>query len=100
MERLINQTLIYPSIQRNFIRLNMMELQADGYFRDYVHSHSQNQQPDSPGVSQNIDRQYKQTEGKPAGLRKYSSYWKRANQWEKRKKEANIFRLIKRSDTK
>jgi len=73
---------------------------ALGYSRDYAHNHSQHQEPDYPGVSPNIDRKYKQREGKPVGLRKYSSYWKRANQWEKRKKEANIFRLIKRSDTK
>ena len=101
---LISQTLIKslypPSIQRNFIRINMMEFQALGYSRDYAHNHSQHQEPDYPGVSPNIDRKYKQREGKPVGLRKYSSYWKRANQWEKRKKEANIFRLIKRSDTK
>ncbi len=78
----------------------MIKFQADGYFRDYAHNHSQNQQPDYPGVSQNIDGEYKQREGKQAGLRKYSSYWKRANQWEKRKKDANIFRLIKRSEAK
>ena len=78
----------------------MIQFQALGNYRDYVHNHSQHQQPDYPGVSLNIDREYKQGEGKPVGLRKYSSYWKRANQWEKRKKEANIFRLIKRSDTK
>ena len=77
-----------------------MEFQALGYSRDYVNNHSQHQQPDYPRVSPNINRDYNQREGKTVGLRKYSSYWKRANQWEKRKKEANIFRLIKRSDTK
>ena len=77
-----------------------MEFQALGYSRDYINNQSQLQQPEYPGVSLTIDREYNQREGKPVGLRKYSSYWKRANQWEKRKKEANIFRLIKRSDTK
>ena len=78
----------------------MMGFQALDYSRDYVHNHSQHHQPGYPGVSRNIDREYKQGERKPVGLRRYSSYWKRANQWEKRKKEANIFRLIKRPDTK
>ena len=87
---------IYYYIQTKLMRLNIIQCQALGYYRDYVHDHSQYQHPDHPGVSRIINREYNQ----PVGLRKYPTYWKRANQWDKRKKEANIFRLIKRSDTK
>jgi len=86
-----NVQMAYRMIKRTPPRKDAL-----GYYRDYVHDHSQYQHPDHPGVSRIINREYNQ----PVGLRKYPTYWKRANQWDKRKKEANIFRLIKRSDTK